>query len=55
MLFKKSVLKRKDQKKNFVQENLRNSIINENVLDSEDSLMYYKGHPNALRELEHNN
>ena len=30
-------------KENFVRENLKNNIINENVLHSEDSLMHYKG------------
>ena len=28
-----------------MRENLKNSIINENALHSEESLMHYKGHP----------
>ena len=32
-------------KENFVRENLRTSIINKNVLPSEDFLMHYKGRP----------
>ena len=45
MLLKKSVLIRKDQRENLCAKIYRNSIINENVLHSEDSLMHYKVRP----------
>ena len=42
----KGVLKRKDQREILCAKILRNSIINENVFHSEDSLMHYKERPN---------
>ena len=41
----KSVLLRKDQREFLCAKILRNSIINENALNSERSLMHYKGRP----------
>ena len=32
-------------KGNFVRENLKNSMVNENALNSDGSLKYYKVHP----------
>ena len=47
-----SVLIRKDHREILCVKILRNSIINENVLHSEDSLMHYKGRPsNYLSQL----
>ena len=45
MLFKMSVLLRKDQREFLRAKIKRNSIINEIVLHSEDSFMHYKGRP----------
>ena len=45
MLFKKSVLICKDQREILCAKTIRNRIINENVLHSEDSLLHYKGRP----------
>ena len=44
MLFKK-VFYTERSKAIFVRENLKQSIVNENALNSERSLMHYKGRP----------
>ena len=44
MLFKKC-LNTEDQRESLCAKILRNSIINENVLHSEDSFLHYKGRP----------
>ena len=46
MLFKKC-FNMERSKGNFVRKNLKNSVINENVLHSEDSLVHYKGRPSV--------
>ena len=43
MLFKKSVLKA--QREILCAKLERNSIVNQNALNYEDTLMHYKGHP----------
>ena len=41
----KSVLSRKDQREILCAKKSRNSIVNENALHSDESLVHYKGRP----------